>query len=125
MAKDNRMKNITVVTNDFTASNGEHYYIVSFDVDSKYLTGKRYGAINYDDVESNGKVKKTLNGYQMYMKETVAEVITEIEYRIKVERTAEAEGIGKMAAVLLINGDGKVSKEQCIEMAKRIESLRV
>lgn len=124
MAKDNRVKNITVVTRDYMASNGDHYYLVSFDVDSEYLTGKRYGAINYNNVEKNGRIKKEMNGYQMYMEETVAEVINEIEYRINVDRTAEAEGISKMAAVLLINGKGKASKAECVEMAKKLESLQ-
>lgn len=123
MAKDNRAKNISVVTNDFMASNGEHFYIVTFTVDSEYLTGRMYGAINYRDVEANGRIKRQMNGYELYMKKTVAEVIKEVEYRVKIDETAKAEGISKMAAILWLCDGNKYTKEQCVEMAKQLESL--
>ena len=122
MAKDN-VKNITVVTRDFMASNGEHFYIISFDVDSEYVTGKRYGALNYKDVERNGKIKRAMNGYEMYMSKTVAEVIKDVEQRIEIDETAKKMGISKMAAMLWLCEGNNYTKEQCVEFAKQLESL--
>ena len=121
MAK-NSIENITVVTRDYMATNKEHFYIVKFDVDSEYVTGKRYGAINYKDVEKkSGKIAKSMNGHEMYMHETVAEVINDIEYRIKIDETAKAEGISKMAATLLLCPDNHYTKEECVKIAKQFE----
>ena len=120
MAKDN-VKNITVVTRDFMASNGEHFYIIKFTVDSEYVKGRRYGAINYNDVEANGKIKRQMNGYEMYMSKTVAEVIKEVEQRIEIDETAKRMGISKMAAIIWLCKDNNYTKEQCVEIAKELE----
>ena len=118
---ENNVKNIKVVTRDFMASNGEHFYIISFNVDSKYVTGKRYGAINYDDVEANGRFKKQMNGFEMYMNDTVAKVIAEVEQRIKIKETAKNLGISEMAAILWLCKGNNYTKEQCVEIAKELE----
>ena len=121
MAKDN-VKNIKVVTRDFMASNGEHFYIISFNVDSEYVTGRRYGALNYKDVDHNGRIKRVMNGYEMYMSKTVAEVIKEVEQRIEIDETAKAMGISKMAAIIWLCRDNNYTKEQCVEIAKELEN---
>ena len=120
MAKDN-VKNIRVVTRDFMASNGEHFYIISFSVNSEYVTGRRYGAINYSDVEANGKIKRQMNGYELYMSKTVAEVIKEVEQRIEIDETAKRLGISKMAAIIWLCEGNHYTKEQCVEIAKELE----
>ena len=116
--------NIKVVTRDYMATNGDHYYLVSFNViNSQYVKGKRYGAISYDEVDDNGMIKRSMNAHEMHMNETIAEVIKDIEFRTKIKETAKAEGISKMAALLLIQG-GR-SKAECVKMAEELEAVAV
>lgn len=114
--------NIKVVTKDYMATNGDHYYLVSFNViNSQYVKGKRYGAISYDEVEDNGMIKRSMNAYEMHMNETIAKVIEDIEFRTKIKETSKAEGISKMAAMLLIQG-GR-SKAECVKLAEELEGV--
>lgn len=114
------VKTMKVLTNDFIASNGKHFYIVSFNVNTKYLKGRQYGAISHDDVDENRKLTKRLNGFELHMKNTVAEVIKDIEYWVDVDRIMEALGVEKMVAVMMKNG---MSREDAEKMNAELKKL--
>ena len=62
-------------------------------------TGKVYGTIDHDDIDSNGKLKRRLNGLDMLVAITPAEAI---ERRGRVERYRKAMGQGVEALAELI-----------------------
>lgn len=121
--KDTVIKQMTVVTKDYMPTNGEHYYIVRMYVDNDYRKGYQYGIINHKDVNEKGKLTRTLNGFQMQLSDTVAQLLAKVEQGIEIDRLAEAENISRTAAILLYFGTDKMTKEKAVELAKEFEKI--
>ena len=115
----NGIKILKTMTQDFMASNGEHYFIVKVRIPDYKSDGTRicYGIINHKDVEESGKLKRQIGGGEMVLSDTVAELIDRVEKGIKVDEL-EAQGMDRMAAVLMVmNG---MKKDEAEMWAKRI-----
>ena len=88
--------NVKVITNDYKASDGKHYYIVKTTLNGK----TQYGVIDYEWVDENGRLNREINGINMKLQNTVAELITLVEQDVKY-RKLKAEGIDDMVALIM------------------------
>lgn len=89
---------LQVVTKDYMPTDGEHYIIVKTGLGGY----NEYGIINHKDVGKDGKLKRQLNGLQMMLSKTVADLIDLKEKCIKVDRLEE-NGIKREVAALMVN----------------------
>lgn len=109
------LKTLEIVTKDYMPTDGEHYFIVRTGLGGY----NEYGIINHKDIDKNGKLKRPLNGLQMMLSRTVAELIDLKEKCIKVDRL-EAEGIGREVASLMVTlGISRERAEEVIAQASR------
>lgn len=75
------IRNIKVMTQDFICE-GDHYYLVRFnltDLDdaqrSAGLADTMFGTISYDEVDSDGKLKRELALIHLFAAKTITEAI--------------------------------------------------
>ena len=91
-----------MVTKDFQAIDGKHYYIVE--------TGRRYGVIPHE-LMVDGKLSRPVFGGEMLLSETVSELIQRVGWRVKVDRWV-AEGYDREAAAIAAVTDMNIKEAQ-------------
>ncbi len=92
-----KIKDLTIVTKNFTSIDGKHYYIVETKVEDKI----RYGVIDHDNVDKDGRLKKNVNGIQMLLSETISELIERVAQRYRVNRLVD-QGVNRMVASAMV-----------------------
>ncbi len=109
-----KITKIQVVTKDYMPSDGEHYMIVKTGLGGT----NEYGIINHKDIK-DGRLTRQLNGLDMMLSSTVAELIDRKEKIIKVDRL-EASGIKREVAVLMVTlGKTQSEVEKIMEMVNK------
>lgn len=69
---------------------------------SKYEILKRkdglYIAINHKEIDEEGKLKRTLNGFEMHARNTVEEVIDSVKMSLDITEIQEQTGVDRLEA---------------------------
>ena len=109
------LKTLEIVTQDYMPSDGEHYLIIKTGLGGN----NEYGIINHKDIGKDGRLKRQLNGLQMMLSKTVAELIERKEQLIKVDKL-EQSGIDRTVAVIMVMmGKTQAEAEKVVGVASR------
>ena len=99
------IRKMTIVSRDLMSADGKHYIIFETLLEGK----RRYGVIDHDNVDKNGKLIKEVNGIQMLLSDTVSELIERVGYRARTNQLV-AQGIDRtVAAIMAVT---KMSREE-------------
>lgn len=97
---------------------GEEFVLISDSSEGKTF----FGTIPYSELDSEGRMKRTLNGFEMCISfNSVAEALENRNNQIKVDRF-KAEGFSK-AEVLMFVASGYTAHNWDMELFERIKAI--